>query len=304
MEYKDYYQILGVAKDATPEQIKKAYRKLAVQYHPDKNPDNPSAEEKFKEVSEANEVLSDPEKRQQYDQLGENWQQFQHEGFDPSGGSPADGRYYYSFQGEPSDLFGGEGGFSDFFSSYFGRAAEARGFQAEQRPGRDLAGDLTISLSEAYTGTERIVDVGGEKIRVKIKPGAYEGLQLRIKGKGQAGSSGQAGDLYLTVRVPPHRVYQRQGDNLLMEVPIDLFTALLGGKQEVVTLSGKVKITVPEGTQNGKQLRLRGKGMPGYGSSSYGDLLVKLMVQLPTRLSPEQKALVKQLQESIKYQPA
>ncbi len=304
MDYRDYYKILGVDKKASQPDIKKAYRKLAVKYHPDKNPDNKSAEEKFKEISEAYEVLGDPEKRKQYDELGANWNQYQH-GFDPRHGAGPRGSRHYEYRGDPNDFFGGGSGFSDFFEAFFGQSQGSPfGWDPNamyDRPGGDLTGEVNITLKEAFQGTARIIDLGGEKIKVKIRPGAYDGLKLRVKGKGQKGARGKAGNLYLTVRVKPDPNFTRKGDDLYIQQPMDLFTAMLGGKLTVNTLSGQVTITLPPETQNGKQVRLKGKGMPRYGASGKGDLYVTLEVKLPKKLSSYQQELIKSLKES--YRP-
>lgn len=299
MEYKDYYQTLGVDKKASQEEIKKAYRKLAIKYHPDKNQGNKTAEEKFKALSEAYEVLGDPEKRKQYDKLGANWKQYQQAGFDQGPGGGGGRRSTYSYGPEDSDFFGGSG-FSDFFESFFGRgsrgASSPFGNTDFEFPPGDLTGEIAISLEEAYHGTERIVDLGGEKIKIKIKPGAYDGLTLRAKGKGQKSQSGKAGDLHLNIKVLPHPRYERKGDDLHMEAPVDMFNALLGGKQEVDTLSGKINITLKEATQNGKVVRLKEKGMPVYGKTGHhGDLYIKLLVKLPEHISAHQKQLIQKL---------
>jgi curved DNA-binding protein len=313
MEYKDYYQILGVSKNASQEEIKKAYRKLAIKYHPDKNAGDVKSEERFKEISEAYEVLKDQEKRDHYGRLGSNWEQYQKSGFDFDvfGRQSWKGRQYrYDFKGDSSGFFGDSSGFSDFFEMFFGGGRESdAGFFSDfgkfdrEVPGSDLAGEVPISLFDAYHGTERIIDLGGERIRVKIKPGAYEGLKLRISGKGQKGSRGRAGNLYLTIHMIPDSNYKREKDDLFKEVSMDLFTALLGGKKEIDTLSGKLNIIIPEATQNDKQLRMRGKGMPVYGQpGQYGDLYVKLKVRLPQRLTSEQKELVRKLKISYQKQ--
>lgn len=308
MEYKDYYRTLGVDKKASQEEIKKAYRKLAVRYHPDKNQGNKTAEDKFKEISEAYEVLGDPEKRKQYDRLGANWKQYEHAGFD-QGPSAGRGRTTYSYgRGDESEFFGASG-FSDFFESFFGRGgrpgASPFGSADFHAPPGDLTGEIPISLEEAYHGTERIIDLGGERIKVKIKPGAYDGLTLRAKGKGQKGASGSAGDLHLNIKVLPHPQYERKGNDLHMEAPVDLFTALLGGKQEVVALSGKINIHLKEGTQNGKVVRLKQKGMPAYGKTgTHGDLYVKLMVQLPEHLTASQRQLLQKLRADLGHSQA
>ncbi|MFZ5978544.1 MAG: DnaJ C-terminal domain-containing protein [Bacteroidota bacterium] len=307
MQYQDYYSLLGIAKSATADEIKKAYRKLAVKYHPDKNPNNKEAEDKFKQINEAYEVLGDPEKRKKYDTLGANWKQYEQSGFsgNPFGGQGGNngGGQYYQFQGDPSEFFGGAGsGFSDFFEAFFGgmrsntktksRTPFGSSSQFESRSS-DLTGEVTISLQEAYTGTERLISTGTEKIKLNIKPGAYEGLQLKAKGKGIKNSSGKAGDLYINVHVQPNTVFTRKENDLYMDLQVDVFTMLLGGKQEVITLGGKINLTLPECCANGKTMRLKGKGMPVYNQpGTFGDLYVTLHALIPTKLSAKQKSLL------------
>lgn len=301
MQYKDYYDILGVAKDASAKDIKRAYRKLAAKYHPDKNPDNKEAEEKFKEINEAHEVLSDPEKRKKYDTLGANWEAYEQGGFDWSqfGGAPGGSRgRTYTFTGDDAS------GFSDFFRMFFeggGDPFEAfgGGGQRQRRAfkGRDLRAEMEITLHEAYEGSQRTFELHGEKLRIRIKPGAYDGQQLRLAGKGEPGvNGGPAGDLYLELRVLPDPRFERDGDNLIYQVETDLYTAVLGGKIRVPTMSGSVKVTIPKGTSSGKTLRLRGKGMPVYGKTDqYGDLLVNVNVIMPKNLTAEEERLFEEL---------
>ena len=301
MDFKDYYSILGVDKSATQEEIKKAYRKLAHKFHPDKNSGDKAAEDRFKEIAEANEVLSDPEKRKKYDELGSNWKQYENAGYGASGASgfSRDRRSYRGFNADPEDIFG-EATFSDFFESFFGSMGgrqEAGDYSfGYDSPVADLAGDIPINLQEAYNGTERIVDLGGEKIKVKIKPGAYDGLKLKVKGKGTKGRNGSRGDLYLTVKVSSLPGYERKGDDLYMDQPLDVFTALTGGKQEITSFSGKVNIKINECTQNGKMVRLRSKGMPIYNKpGQHGDLYIKLIIKIPDSLTPNQKEVLQKL---------
>lgn len=310
MQYKDYYNILGVQKSASQDEIKKAYRKLAVKYHPDKNPDDQAAESKFKEISEAYEVLKDPEKRKKYDQLGMNWKNYQNaDGFDWSQfGGQQSGRQYH-FEGDLNDLFGGAGGgFSDFFNAFFGGGGAGFGSSGfgggSQRyssgfKGQDYRADVNISLKEAYEGTSKILNVNGEKLRINVKPGAYEGLELRIKGKGGDGvNNGSRGDLYLTVHISGNNKFRRSGNNLETEVNVDVYTAMLGGQAQVDTMTGKLNVKIPKGVQPGNTLRLRGKGMPDYkNQGNYGDLLIKINVSIPKISSSEEVEIVKKLQE-------
>ena len=306
MAYKDYYKILGIDKQAGEKDIKKAYRKLASEFHPDKTKGNKAKEEKFKEISEAYQVLGTAEKRKQYDALGSDWEQFRQ-----SGSSFEDYMEMKQRYGQQRQRGGYERGsgpefarasdFSDIFESLFGNRQRGYSGRNEGFPGADVSGEISVSLQEAYAGAERILDVGGDKIKLKIKPGAYSGLQLRAKGKGQKGSQGRAGDLYVKVRVERHPVFERQGNDLYVKAEIDLFDALLGGQLEVITLSGKVNISIKEGTQNGKMVRLKGKGMPVYGAPGrFGDLFVKLEVRLPAHLSPAQKEVLRNLKNSFK----
>lgn len=295
MEYKDYYKILGVDKNASQDDIKKAFRKLAIKYHPDKNAGDKAAEDMFKLVNEANEVLGDPEKRKKYDTLGENWNSYQQTGRSPFG----EGGQQFHFGGDMNDFFGGGGsGFSDFFEAFFGGGKKSRqgGRRTAQFKGQDYETEATITLEEAYHGTSRLIQLQDEKLRITTKPGAYDGQVLRVKGKGGQGSSASShGDLYVRLRVSPHAEFERRGDDLHCTHTIGLYTAVLGGETIIATLSGKVKINIAPGTQNGKQIRIRGKGMPVYGSSQFGDLYLNIRVQIPEQLTPAQKTLFEQL---------
>ncbi len=321
MQYKDYYKTLGVSKNASQDEIKKAYRKLALKYHPDKNPGDKKAEERFKEIAEAFEVLKDPEKRKKYDQLGADWKKYEHAGAGAEGGFDwsqfAGGRggrrRSYRYEGDPGDIFSEMGGgFSDFFQAFFGdmggtgRTGAGRDsrdfFRQPASKGQDLKADMEISLYEAYHGTSRILNVDREKLRVQIKPGAYTGQELRIRGKGGKGmGGGQSGDIYIKLKVIPDRQYSIDGHNLIKEQPVDLYTAVLGGRVQTDTMAGKVNITIPEGTQTGNKLRLKGKGMPLYGKSGlYGDLFIRLKVLVPGNLSEEEKQLFRKLRDMNK----
>ncbi len=304
MEYTDYYKILGVDKKATPEQIKSAYRKLAVKYHPDKNPGNKAAEESFKRVNEANEVLSDPEKRRKYDELGENWQAYEQGA--QAGGNPfgsRSGGQTFNYEGGRNDPFGGAD-FSDFFEQFFGRGAgpetgRKSGFGSRAEPkGRDYETEMEISLEEAYQGTTRIIQLEDEKLRLSTKPGSYDGQSLRIKAKGgSANGAAQRGDLFVHLQVLPHPRFIRQDNDLRTTQTVDLYAAVLGGETIVHTLSGPVKVKISPGTQPGQTVRIKGKGMPVYGQpDQHGDLYVQWQVQIPEKLSDQQRILFAQLQ--------
>lgn len=299
MEYKDYYKILGVDKKASQDEIKKAYRKLAVKYHPDKNQGNKEAEEKFKQIGEAYEVLGDEEKRKKYDTLGKNWKNFQ-SGQTYSGGNPfgnfnfGQGATYVEMDME--DFMNGNNQFSDFFNAFFGgdKKAKSSGFgssRANFQQVADYETTVEITLEEAYHGTTRIIQLETEKIRIKIKPGTADGQNLRIKGKGQKALNGQKnGDLYVKIKVLSHPKFERKENDLYTTQKINLFTAVLGGEIIVETIDSKVKLPIPSGTQNGKTFRLKNKGMPVYQNrNQFGDLYIKIQVQIPERLTDTQK---------------
>ncbi len=316
MQYKDYYKILGVDRDVSQKEIKRAYRRLARQFHPDVNPGDEQAEEKFKEINEAYEVLSDPEKRGKYDRLGANWQQWQRMGHDPSQfdwsqwftGAPGGVRVEWS--DGLGDLFGaaGAGMFSDFFRAIFGEMGGAgRGRTADdlfrrttsQRTlrGQDVEASVEITLEEAFHGATRVLEWDGHRLRVKIPPGARNGSKVRVAGKGEAGyGGGPLGDLYLNITVKPHPIFRREGDNLHCNVDVDLYTAVLGGEVQVPTLNGDVSLKIPPGTSSGKTFRLHGKGMPNPRSPKQrGHLLATVQVQVPQRLSARERELFEEL---------
>lgn len=293
---RDYYTVMGVSKTASEEEIKKAFRKLAVKFHPDKNPGNKESEEKFKELNQAYEVLSDPEKRKKYDRYGENWNRMEENQFGGSGASGRNSGRTYKYEGNPADF--GEGtDFSDLFESFF----SSSGSKQKKRKGQDQQGEMSITLEEAYHGAAKVVEINNEKIRIKLKPGTYEGLSIRLAGKGSSGRNGApAGDLYITMHVEPDPHVLREGDHLRQTFTIDLFTAVLGNEKEVSTFSGKLKLKIPPGTQNGKIFRIKGKGMPVYNEpGKTGDLLLVTQVLIPENLTPEQNELFRQLQERM-----
>ena len=305
MEYKDYYKILGVEKTATQDEIKKAYRKLAMKHHPDRNAGKKSSEEKFKEITEANEVLSDPDKRKKYDTLGSNWNQYQHtggQGFDDFssrfGGGRRQSGSTYEYSGNINDIFGdmGGSGFSDFFESFFGGSGGGFGGRTQQqKTAIDVEANMNVTLEDVFVGSEKTISVEGKKLKIKINPGTKDGQKLRLKGLGRATTSdGIKGDLYLNIHILQHPFYEIKEDDLYYNLDIDLYTAVLGGSEKIITLDGKtISITIPEGTESEKTLRLKGLGQRNGGSR--GDLFVKIHVTIPRNLKKEEKELFKKL---------
>jgi curved DNA-binding protein len=310
MEYKDYYRTLGVGKDASTEEIRKAYRKLARRYHPDVNPNNQEAEERFKEINEAHEVLTDPAKRSKYDQLGANWQRYQQMGGEPGGfdwsqwfagdQTQGGGERVYTEYVDLNDLFGG-GGFSDFFESIFGSGPRASPRPQQRRsfttPGRDIEQPVRISLEEAYHGTTRILQTGRRRLEVKIPPGVQTGSRVRVAGEGENGfGGGPRSDLYLVITVSEHPTYRRDGADLRLTQSVDLYTLILGGEITVQTFKGRVALRIPPETKAGRVFRLRGQGMPLLKSpSQYGDLYVEVQPIIPDHLNEREKDLFRQL---------
>jgi DnaJ-class molecular chaperone len=333
LQYKDYYEILGVPKSAPTKDIKSAYRKLARKWHPDVNPTKKKeAEEKFKEIAEANEVLSDPERRKRYDTLGPNWQQqAQDFGYRPGAGrAPGDGVHY-----EFHDLGDEAGGFSDFFQTFFsdlGRARGAGGRSARRgMRGNDAEYGIELTLRDAYAGGSRQLSLqtqarcprcGGtgtidgklchecrgtgtidvnKTLDVSIPKGVRDGQRIRLAGQGGVGfGGGPNGDLYLVVHIAPDPIFERRGDDLYEEHPVSVYTLVLGGETTVPTMTGKIDMKVPAGSQNGRVLRIPSKGMPKLRGDGYGDLYVKLIAQAPTKLTEKERELWIQLAETAK----
>jgi curved DNA-binding protein len=320
MEFKDYYQTLGVSKTSSEKEIKQAFRKLARKFHPDVNPGDKSAESRFKEINEAYEVLGDPEKRKKYDELGANWRMYeqaqqQGQGWPGGVGSPfgdaagqggawninmgGPGGYRTMTEEEMQELFGNEDPFSDFFRTFFGgggAARETRGRgRARTQKGRDIEHPVELTLEEAFHGATRRISIkqGGHarSVDVRIPPGVKDGSRVRAAGEGESGSNGgAAGDLYLRVQTRPHPVFERKGDDLHTTVAVPVTTAVLGGEAQVPTITGSVRLKIPETTQSGQIFRLKGHGMPVVGKSdTRGDLYATVDVQLPRSLSPEQR---------------
>jgi curved DNA-binding protein len=326
VQFKDYYEVLGVPRTASEDEIKKAFRKLARQYHPDVAKTKKGAEEKFKEINEAYEVLSDPAKRKKYDELGPDWKQgaefrpppgWQYQQGGPfAGGGRGGQRQDYEFE------FGGSTGFSDFFEQLFGSRMRGggggfgqrgeRGFEEFAEKGRDVEGEIMVTLDEAMHGavrpiTLRRVDPNGatktETYQVKIPAGVTEGQVLRVPGRGEAGAHGGAsGDLYLKVRLAKHPDFHVEDHNLIYEAPLAPWEAVLGTNLSVPTLDGKVNIKIPPGTQNGQKLRIRGRGLPQR-SGPNGDLIVVTHIEVPDAVSEEERKLWEQLANVSHFKP-
>ncbi|MHB1252955.1 MAG: DnaJ C-terminal domain-containing protein [Candidatus Humimicrobiaceae bacterium] len=334
VDYKDYYKLLGVSKSAAQDEIKKAYRKLAKQYHPDANKNNPEATEKFKAIGEAYEVLKDPDKRSRYDQLGSNWKAYSRSGAGAGAGWPGGAQWQSTRTGSGSPNFSGSGfdfgdvggGFSDFFEMFFGKgsdsrfqdfsssygAADSTGKQNQRtgwrsrstvQKGQDTQSKLTITLREAYYGTERSLKLQNQdgKIRtinVKIPKGIKDGGKIRVTGEGgKSASGGASGDLYLLIEISKNHFFTRKEDNLYCEIPVTIKEAIFGATIGVPTFAGNVSVKLPAGTQSGKTLRLKGKGMPLVKSTEAGDLYAKIKIVIPENMTAEQK---KQLEEFSK----
>jgi curved DNA-binding protein len=297
MEYKDYYKILGVERNASQEDIRRTYRKLAMKYHPDRNPGDAKAEERFKEINEAYQVLSDKDKRARYDHLGDSYSNWQQRGapgdfnwndwFAGSGAAPGGVHVEY---GDIGDLFGGGGGFSEFFRSIFGGMGGVEG-APRQRVAPAYQQPVTISLDEAFHGTSRQLKTDSRRMEVKIPAGVRTGSKVRVSSGGPGGS-----DLYLLIEVANDPRFERKGNNLHTTATIDAFTAMLGGETQVETMNGKVVLTIPAGTQPEQVFRLAGRGMPHLKSpQNKGDLFVRVKVKIPKQLTSEQKKLIEQV---------
>jgi len=321
MAGKDYYQILGVSRNASEKEIKQAYRRLARKHHPDLNPGDKSAEAKFKEINAAYEVLSNPEKRKKYDQFGEQWEYA--EQFAKSGGQ---GRVRWDFgKGGTTFEYGDLSGFGDIFSSLFGDSGIGSRMRGPRR-GQDIESPIEVTLEEAYHGSTRVIQLqtvepctacggtgrvgnrvcticngaGGKiipkRLEVKIPAGVRDGSRIRIAGEGGSGrAGGNKGDLYLVAKVLPHKLFERKGDDLYSEVSVLLATAMLGGEVRLPTLNGNLSLKIPPETQNGKVFRMAGKGMPQLGNSKYGNMFAKVKVVLPTNLTEEERKLFERL---------
>lgn len=296
MAFIDYYKILGIDKSATPKEVKDAYRKLARKYHPDLNPNNQDAKANFQQINEANEVLSDPEKRKKYDQYGKDWEHAEEFEKQKQQQSRSSGFRGASYSGGST-----QGDFSDFFESMFGGAGAGRGRQAKYR-GEDYTTEIQLDLTDAYKTHKQTLEVNGHAIRITVPAGVENGQIIKIPGHGgPGGNGGPNGDLYITFTVANHSTIKRLGNNLYSTVELDLYTAVLGGEITVDTLDGKVKLKVKPETQQGTKVNLKGKGFPVYkNEGQFGDLQITYSIKIPTNLTDKQKALFQELEKSKK----
>ncbi|NOR90758.1 MAG: DnaJ domain-containing protein [Anaerolineales bacterium] len=293
MEYKDYYKVLGVDRSASSDEIKRIYRKLALKYHPDKNPGDSQAEEHFKEINEAYEVIGDSTKRAKYDQLGSSYRSWERTGSQPGSFDWSEWMQGGQGGGVRVDI----GGFSDFFSAIFsGMSAQQQGYRTQgRRLGRDIKQPVTITLSEANTGTTRVLTINGKKIEVTIPPGSRTGTKVRVSGLGEAGAQ-KTGDLFLVITIAPDARFKLEKDDLYTRVNVDLYTAILGGEVEVPTLSGNVVLTIPAGSQPDQSFRLKERGLPNLrNKKKRGDLYARLDISLPRKLNSRERKLFKEL---------
>ncbi|MDR0982940.1 MAG: J domain-containing protein [Culturomica sp.] len=296
MAYIDYYNILGVNKNATQDEIKKAYKKLARKHHPDLNPDDRNAQRRFQEINEANEVLSDPEKRKKYDNYGENWKnaeayEAQQQQYSRGGGGFSSSFYDFSD--------GDVGGYSDFFESLFGEMSGRRTGRTRAFRGQDLNAELQLTLLEASETHKRVINVNNKQLRITIPAGVENGQTIKLAKQGMPGrNGGQAGDLYITFSIAEDSHYKRVGNDIYATEQLDLYTAILGGEHTLETLNGKVKLKIQPETQNGTKVRLKGKGFPVYKKTGeFGDLIVTWNILIPTNLNSKQKDLFEQLRK-------
>lgn len=322
MDFKDYYNVLGVKPDTDSKTIKKTYHQLAKKYHPDVNPGDKSSEDKFKEVTEAYQAISDPEKRKKYDELRQNYQQWQQRGgrdnfdWDRWQSNPGAGRntrtmtpeeFAQAFGNGGADEMGG--GYSDFFSTIFGGGGESSRMNMNRRgaprarAGRDSEAELTVTLEESFHGTSRVIQIGDKRIEAKIPKGVRNGSKIRLSGQGGPGSGGgPSGDLYLTISVQADSRYVQDNDDLVMDIPVDFYTAVLGGEISIKTLSGEVLLKLPPLSQSGKKFRLKGKGMPNLEQPKVqGDLFAQIKIILPDSLNEAEIDTLKKLSETRKH---
>ena len=293
--YIDYYKILGVEKNASQKEIKSAYRKLARKFHPDLNPNDKDAKKKFQEINEANEVLSDPEKRKKYDQYGDNWKHAGESVKDEQYSRQSSEAYRKSYAEAWDDRE-----FSDFFESLFGGFGRATRSREVKFRGENFSSELQLDLLDAYETHQRTLNVNGKKIRITIPAGIENGQTIKITGLGGPGiNGGPNGDLYITFSIADHQKFKRLGNNLYTNVDLDLYTAVLGGEITVDTIDGKVRLKVNPGTQNGTKVKLKGKGFPAYKrSGEFGDLFITYTVKIPSDLSEKEKKLFTELSKS------